>query len=279
MALPTFAITNDLNWTVSHRPLSFVGNDGASVQVDERVAVVRDDTGTFLGTVSPNYETVQNRDLLGLIQPMVDEGLLEMKNIGYLNNGSKVFAQAQICEEYQVLGETYKGFITLLNGHTGNSSVAIGPSNVRVICGNTFAMSYQQIGEKFRHSLGVNQRILASEAILNYVNGAMATYSRYAEELAAARCTQTQFKNVLEEIYQRPVAEMRESFVDQLNKLFYDGAGNEGRTMYDAFNAVTDYNSNQSRKTASGKFQYANFGKGANVAQRAMSVLLEAAAA
>jgi hypothetical protein len=59
-----FAITNDLNWTVSKRPLSFIGNGGIATPIAEKVAVVRDDTGSFLGTVSPDYETVQNSVLL-----------------------------------------------------------------------------------------------------------------------------------------------------------------------------------------------------------------------
>jgi phage/plasmid-like protein (TIGR03299 family) len=273
-----FAITNDLAWTVSKRPLSFVGNDGASTPITEKVAVVRDDTGSFLGTVSPDYETVQNSVLLGMIQPMIEEGLLELENVGYLNGGARVFAQAVVNEEYIVAGDSYKSKITLLNGHVGNNSVAIGPSNVRIICNNTFSMSYSQIGEKFRHSAGVNGRVLESTAILDYVNGAMRKYAEYMEPLALAPCSSVQFRNALEVIYDKDVKDMRGSFVDQLNSLFYNGAGNEGRTYADAFHAVTDYNSNQSRKTVSGRFNYANFGSGARTAQRAMAVLTELAA-
>jgi phage/plasmid-like protein (TIGR03299 family) len=276
--MATFAITNDLNWQVEKRPLSFVGNDGSPVSINEKVAVVRSDTGAFLGAVSPDYEVVQNSVLLGMVQPLVDEGLLEMRNVGYLNGGARVFVQAVVNEEFTVAGDSYKSFITLLNGHIGNNSVAIGPSNVRVICGNTFSMSYSQIGEKFRHSVGVNERVLESKAVLEYVNGAMAQYAKYMEPLALAPCSSVQFRNALEVIYDKDVKDMRASFVDQLNSLFYNGAGNEGRTYADAFNAVTDYNSNQSRKTAEGRFNYSNFGSGARVAQRAMAVLSELAA-
>lgn len=276
--MASFAITNDLNWTVSHKPVYFLGADNQPVPVTERVAVVRDDNGEFLGTVSPNYETVQNSQLLSLINPMVEEGVLTVENVGYLSKGAKVFAQARIAEEYQVLGETYRGYITLLNGHVGNSSVAIGPSNVRVVCGNSFAMSYKQIGEKFRHSLGVNERVLSSTAVLDYVNNAMAKYAEYAEQLATTPCSSQQFRAALEAIYERPEEKLRRSFVDQLNYLFYSGAGNEGRTFYDALNAVTDYNSNRSRKTSAGRFNYSHFGAGARTAQRAVAVLTEMAA-
>jgi len=276
--MPSFAVTNNLDWTVSKRPLYFTGNDGQPVVWDEKVAIVRDDTGRGLGVVSPDYETVQNGDLLQLINPMVEEGLLTVENMGYLKHGAKVFAQAKITTEYQVIGETYKAYITLLNGHTGNASVAIGTTATRVICGNTFTMAYRDVSEKYRHNTGVNERVLESTAVLDYVNGAMETYSKYVEKLATTPCSATQFRNALEEIYDKDVATMRDSFVSQLNTLFYSGKGNEGKTFYDAFNAVTEYASNYSRKSASGRFQYANFGTGAKVNQRAMRVLTELAA-
>lgn len=275
---PAFAVTNNLDWTVSHRPLFFTGNDGQPIKWDEKVAVVRDDNGKCLGSVSPNYETVQNSDLLKLINPLVEEGLLSVENMGYLNNGARVFAQAKVNQEFQVIGENYQAYITLLNGHVGNASVAIGPSATRVICGNTFAMAYSDLSEKYRHQAGVNERVLESTAVVDYVNGAMKKYAEYVDKLATAPCSSVQFRNALEQIYQKDVRTMRDSFVTQLNGLFYTGRGNEGRTFYDAFNAVTEYASNYSRQTEAGRFNYANFGQGSRVNQRAMRVLTELAA-
>lgn len=277
MAQPTFAVTNDLNWSVSHRPLFFQRENGTTAECPNTVAVVRDDTERCLGFVSPDYETVQNSDLLKLVNPMIEEGLLTMKNVGYLNHGARVFAQAEVNEEFTVVGETYKGYITLLNGHVGNSSVAIGPSNVRVICGNTFAMAYKGIGERFRHQSGVNERVLNSTAVIDFVNEAMKKYAEYAEKLATTTCTTAQFTQVVEEVYGRPVTKMRDSFVDRLTRSFKSGLGTEGKTFYDAFNAITEYASNHSRKSATGRFQYANFGQGANVNRRALAVLNELA--
>jgi len=278
MSRPTFAVTNNLDWTVSPRPLFFVGDNGDAIRWEDKVAVVRDDNGVCLGAVSPQYEFVQNEDLLKLINPLVSEGLLTVQNMGYLNSGAKVFAQAKVNQEFQVVGESYSSYVTLLNSHNGSSSVAIGPSAYRVICGNTFTMAYSGIGEKYRHSAGVNEKVLSSQAVLNYVNGAMAKYAEYTETLASARCTHSQFRDAVEKIYQKDVSSMRDSFVDQLDRLFYQGAGNEGRTMYDGLNSITEYASNYSRKTPAGRLNYSNFGQGARINQRAMRVLTEMAA-
>jgi len=274
--MTAFAVTDNLDWTVSKRSLCFMGNDGELVKWPSKVAVVRDDNGKCLGAVSSDYETVQNQDLLKLIQPMVDEGVLTVENMGYLSHGAKVFAQAKINQEFQVIGESYKAYITLLNGHIGNASVAIGPSATRVICGNTFAMAYSGLGEKYRHHVGVNDKVLSSTAILNYVDGAMKKYSQYVDKLATTRCTETQFRNALESIYNKDTKDIRNA--KQLTNLFYAGKGNEGKTFYDAFNSITEFASNYSRKSVSGRLNYSQFGQGAAINQRAMSVLTEMAA-
>ena len=139
-------------------------------------------------------------------------------------------------------------------------------------------MAYSDLGEKFRHQAGVNEKVLSSTAVIDYVNGAMKKYSEHVETLANARCTSTQFKEAVEKIYSKDTANMRDSFVAQLNNLFYNGKGNEGRTMYDGFNAITEYASNYSRKTSAGRLNYSNFGQGARINQRAMRVLTEMAA-
>ena len=273
--MTAFAVTDNLDWTVSKRSLCFMGNDGELVKWPSKVAVVRDDNGKCLGAVSPDYETVQNQDLLKLIQPMVDEGVLTVENMGYLSHGAKVFAQAKINQEFQVIGESYKAYITLLNGHIGNASVAIGPSATRVICGNTFAMAYSGLGEKYRHHVGVNEKVLSSQAILNYVDGAMEKYGQYVDKLATARCTETQFRNALESIYNKDTKDIHNA--KQLTNLFYSGKGNEGKTFYDAFNSITEFASNYSRKSVAGRLNYSQFGQGATINQRAMAVLTEMA--
>jgi phage/plasmid-like protein (TIGR03299 family) len=239
--------------------------------------VVRDDNDVALGVVSPSYELVQNEDLKQLVAPMISEGLLTVKNQGYLNKGAKVFIQAEVAQDFQVAGESYKGLITLLNGHTGNASVAIGTTATRVICSNTFAMAYSDIGTKFRHSVGVTDRVLSSSVVIDYVNEAMRKYAEYVEKLDTTPCSPLQLARAVEQIYQQPVDKMRNSFVDQLNANFYNGIGTEGKTFYDALNSITQYNTHNSRKSKDGRFFYSNFGKGADINRRAMSVLTEMA--
>lgn len=270
------ALKDNLDWEVQKRPVWTADALNQPVQIEDKFAVVRSDTDKVLGIVGANYEFVQNNVLKGLIAPMVEEGVLTVENQGTLNHGGKVFIQALINKEYRVLGEDYKGYITLLNGHVGTASVGIGTSNTRVVCGNTYKMANADLSEKFRHHAGVNERVLESTAVLNYVDNAMRIYAQHVDALATARCTAGKFETALEKIFEKRVDQIKQ--IDQLNRLFYAGAGNSGQNYYDAFNAVTDFASHKGNAGSATRFSYANFGVGAKLADRAMKVLTEMAA-
>ena len=276
--MTAFALQDQLNWEVTKRRICVIGADGNFQPIEGKMATVREDNDKVLGIVGDDYEVLANSDLKKLIQPLVDEQVLTVTNQGFLGHGKKVFVQAQVDQDYEVAGFKHKGLITLLNSHDGTTKVAIGPTCVRVICQNTFALAMTQLGEKFRHSSGVTEKVLSSQAVINFVNEAMKHYSERVETLAAAPCSAGKFQEFIEEVYQKDTKRMRESFVDQLNQLFYTGKGNEGKTMLDAFSSVTEYASNYSRKSTSGRFLYSQFGQGARINNRALRVGLELAA-
>jgi phage/plasmid-like protein (TIGR03299 family) len=272
-----FSVSDKLEWEVSKRQICVIGADGTFQPVEGKMATVREDDDKVLGIVGEDYEVFANSDLKKLIQPLVDEQVLTVSNMGYLNGGKKVFIQAEIAKDYQVVGESYKGMITLLNSHDGTTTVSLGTTMVRIICQNTFTSVMKKLTEKYRHSEGVTERLLSTTAIVDYVDSAMRKYSEYAETLVSAPCSAAQFKQAVEAIYGKETKDMRQSFVDQLNNLFYNGKGNEGRTMYDCFNAVTEHATHYSRKSKDARMNYAQFGAGANTNRRAMAVLTEMA--
>jgi phage/plasmid-like protein (TIGR03299 family) len=272
-----FAMHDKLDWEVSKRQVCVLGADGNFQPIEGKMATVREDNDRVLGIVSNDYEVFANSDLKGIIQPLVDEQVLTVVNQGYLNHGRKVFVQAQIAKDYQVVGEDYRGMITLLNSHDGTTTVSLGTTMVRVICSNTFTSVMKKLTEKFRHSQGVTERVLNTTTIVDYVDGAMQKYAEHAETLAGARCTPLDFARAVGQIYQQPVDKMRDSFVSQLNNLFYNGKGNEGRTMYDCFNAITEHATHYSRKSEAARINYSQFGRGANISRRALAVLSEMA--
>lgn len=268
------ATQSDLNWNVVKAPLSYATPQGTSAEVNNRVALLRDDSYQMLSIVSPTYEVFQNHQLKNLVMPMVEEGLLKIVNMGELADGKRVFIQAQMAEEYTVAGEETQAQLTFLNGHDGGTVLSAGVTSVRVICQNTFAQAMTDMGSRLRHSIDIHEKAVTIQETAKYVNEGMVKYQQAAEVLATTKTSSGKVDELIARAFgKESAAEVR--CRDQIQRLFTNGTGNSGQTLWDAFNAVTEYTTHKAKKTADKRFQYAQFGSGAVISRRAMDAALQ----
>ena len=266
----TFSTNDQLNWDVISRPLD-VTVDGTSIPVPGKKAQLRDDTLQVIGVTGTSYNIFQNSSLKAFVEPLVSEGLLEVVNIGYLGTGSKVFLQAQMAEEFIVAGEAHKGMISLMNAHDGTAALAAGVTDTRVICGNTFAMAMGDMTTRLRHGKNLMDDASRISEVINFVNEGMARYSEAAEVLASTKLTGSVMDNIIEETFNKPKESIRA--YNTIKSLAIAGRGNEGKTLYDVVNGITEYTTHYAGKEDK-RFASANFGRNANLARRAMNVAL-----
>ena len=269
-----FFIANDLNWTVSKRPMTF-DYDGQSIEVPNKFAVVRDDSQEFLGAVSNDYEPVQNSSLLAQVEPLESEGLLTRQNTGYLNGGAKVFVQSKFAEEFVVAGDDTTAMVSLLNGHGSGIATRIGLTAVRVICSNTFVMAMQDLDVRITHRVGANEQVLTNTFVSDYVNDRMKVYAENMEAIARTECSKGSFDSFIKKVYKKSDLSKMKQYND-LEHLFRNGAGNNGRTYADAVNAVTEFNTHRSSKRVARRFVSNQFGPAAVTSNRAFRVALAA---
>lgn len=262
-----------LDWNVLELPVTVTLPDGTQREIKDKKALYREDTLGQLGFVSKKYEVVQNSVLTNLVDPLVSEGLLEVVNTGYIKGGRLVFIQAQMAQEFEIAGETHRGMLTLLNSHDGSTQLSAGVTDTRVICQNTFAMAYSEMSTRLQHKLGVNERALGITETVNYVNDRMRKFQEAAEVLASTEATVGKVDQIIRAAYSKKEGDTVRNR-DQIVNLFFNGRGNEGRTLWDAFNAVTEYNTHASRPTTEARFAYSNFGSGASVSRRAIDAAL-----
>jgi len=267
-----FMTQDQLDWNVVSAPLTYTLPDG-SVKESGRVVNLRDDNYAQLGVVSPSYEIFQNNSLKNLISPMVSEGLLVIENQGYLGKGSQVFIQARMAEEFRIVGEEHRGMLTLLNSHSGGSPLSAGVTDTRVICGNTFAHALKDMSNKIKHDSRMAERALSITETINFVNEGMKKFSEAAEVLATTKANDSLVDQMIRAAYGKKANETVRSR-DRIQDLFRNGRGNEGKTMWDAFNAVTEFVTHEGRKEKRAQFAYANFGTGASLSRRAMDAAL-----
>ena len=226
----------------------------------------------MVGITSPSYEIFQNNDLKNLISPMVDEGLLEITNIGFLGKGEKVFIQAEMAQEFQIVGESHKARITLLNAHDGSAALAAGVTDHRVICSNTFAMAMSDLDKRLRHTSDIHTRALEITQVIDFVNENMKRFSDAAESLATTKCDDELLDVLISATYNKPVENVRAA--SNIRKFFREGAGNVGISLWDGLNAVTQYTTHTALKDEGKRFASVNFGSNAVRNRRAMNSAL-----
>ena len=117
--------------------------------------------------------------------------------------------------------------------------------------------------------------MLETKAVRDYVSVCMSKYSQYVEQMADQNCSLGQFHKVVDKVFGEAIIERKR---EELEQLFYGGAGNEGKTLYDAFNAITEFTSHRVRKNEKSQFQYVNFGSGRRLNEDAFRTLVTMAA-
>lgn len=146
------------------------GLDGALEPSKIVFATMRTDTRQTLGRVGPEYEVVQNIDAFGILRPLVDSGLLTLETGGVLRDGADAWLlgrwafdkMAQVTQD--VFGELgVLPFSTVLANHDGRRGVAVGNTDIRIVCANTLGMaetSSRSRWEIVRHTGDANARLI-----------------------------------------------------------------------------------------------------------------------
>jgi phage/plasmid-like protein (TIGR03299 family) len=266
----TFATTDTLNWNVGSVPLfAKLPLTGEEIEVPGKVAQVRADNRDVVGITSPTYEVFQNSQLKELVYPLVDAGQLTIENMGYLGKGEKVFIQCAMADEYKLGNESFKGMITLLNSHNGSSKLTAGVTTERVICSNTFAMAQQDMSTRLAHRADIHTRALEITEVVNFVNEHMSLYQEHVRILQQASMNDSQLDELITNTFAKDVEHVRAA--NSIRRFFRVGIGNEGKTVWDGVNAITQWVTHNSSKDESKRFASANFGRGAELSRRAMN--------
>ena len=267
----SFSTNDNLDWNVITRNL-FVKVDGTDIKVPGKVCNLRDDNNKVVGVVGNSYNVFQNSSLKEFVSPLVEEGILTIENIGYLGDGQKVFIQASMSDSFRVAGEEHKGLLTLMNSHDGTSALAAGVTDVRVVCSNTFQLGMAEMSTRLRHGMRLQDEAARITEITDYIQRGMDRFSEASEKLATTPCNPLQLEHIVEQTYGKPAESVRA--MNNIRSLFISGRGNEGKTLWDAFNGVTEFLTHHSQKDNSKRFASNLNGSNSRLARKAFNAAL-----
>ena len=149
-----------LDWDVELRPARGATkiNRKGEVSRYEVVRVPRPasrETEVLLGIVSRRYQPLQNAEAFEFFDPIVGEKKAYFETAGALGEGERIWVMAKMPGAMEIVpGDECMKHLLLSNTHSGDGSVIVKFTSVRVVCQNTLmlAMRDGQKAYRVRHS-------------------------------------------------------------------------------------------------------------------------------
>jgi len=199
-----------LDWTVRTEPTYFkrrLGEvaDGFVTEMAEvpgDIAIVRNSDESVLGNATPTYKELQNSVLFDTIDTVLDLTDSHYASAGALYGGKMAWALAKVANDFYIKGDgsPYADFILGITGHDGRHALVLGPTPIRVICGNTAQMALEGMTGKYiiRHTANAEKRLEDVKAALAVRNKYLDTFKEAMAVLMAKPMTIDEVKTFTE---------------------------------------------------------------------------------
>lgn len=286
-----------LNWAVEGVPCCMETPEGLQF-VENHTIIRRADTLKPFAVMSDSYRIIQNSEAFEFADSIVKEEGAYYDTAGSIDGGAKVFMTMLLPSKLYVNGDdTIEKYLLLTNSHNGTSALMAMITPVRVVCQNTLNAALRNNTNMFkvRHTKNFMDKAKEGARVLGLANAYYDDLQFALDSLAKEEVSKSyveQFINTLvpSDEEKDKVAKQTTTKRDIITDLFYNGTGNNGRTKWDLFNAVTEYVDHRSRgrETTVSKyrsdidanisdeqrFKRAMFGQGSRLKQEAFDLLL-----
>jgi phage/plasmid-like protein (TIGR03299 family) len=299
-----------LDWTVSRVDLRTADSLDP---VPDFAAIRRSDTSKILGVVGIDYEPFQNAGMFEVFTDLAqvgrDDGGLPftIETAGAFNGGKVVWALAHLPDlGIQIGDDEAKTYLLVSNGHTGNKTLIIAPTTVRIACKNTLSMAEAQArynrskpglagGFTIKHFPNIHESVnQARTAFATVIRDHAATKAAW-NRLADVPLTKQREADLMTAVFGRPGPDesdrakaLRKTREERLAAILASPTSQvrgTKDTLFSAMQAVVEFvdHDRTTRTTEGGnadeaRLVSATFGSGAEVKARAWEVALELAA-
>jgi len=290
-SLPDALAHVSADFRVEKRPLMAVLDADNAVEVPNRYATVRLDTGEPLGVVGTGYTVSQTLAQLAPVAVLIERGDAQLATLGVVNGGSKVRVSAYLGQS--VVGQLPHGqgpdvlahFGLFEASHDGLSSTRGSLQTLRLVCLNG-ATAWDHVAKyNVRHTLNGEARVAEASRIMLGLNAEIErevkTFQRLHSTPMHGSAFQAFARQLLDDV--RGVTDSdaaeakRTAEVIELCDLFANGQGNGGSTLWDGYNSVTEWIDHRVRKNGkpAHTFESSRFGQGNEIKSRALRMLAQ----
>lgn len=278
-----------LDWKVELRPARGAKKINRKGEFS-RYEVVRmprsniEESDVLFGVVSRRYQPLQNAEAFGFFDPIVGENKAYFETAGSLGEGERIWVMAKMPGSMEIVsGDECFKYLLLSNTHSGEGSVIVKFTSVRVVCQNTLmlAMDDGQKAYRVRHS---KQMPFKLDELSQFVAMAQKVFLDAEEsfkQLAKIQMIDDRFEQYLEAVFPRSEIQKKQDEKPQrwglLRKAFVTKKdlqlpGVRG-TLWGAYNAITwfeDYKQPLRDEQPDQRLERTWFGGGADIKFRAL---------
>ena len=282
-----------LDWEVELRPARGARKINKKGEFS-RYEVVRiprpnsDEVEILLGVVSRRYQPLQNKEAFAFFDPIVCEERAYFETAGALGEGERIWVLAKLPGAMEIVrGDECFKYLLLSNTHSGEGSVVVKFTSIRVVCQNTLMIAIDdgQKAYRVRHSKMMQFRL---DELADFLAMTQRVFQRTEDEFKRLACvvmTGDRLQHFLDAVFPRTEKQkmeevipprwtyVREMFESQPD-LQVDGVRG---TLWGAYNAVTrfeDYKQPKQDEVMDQRLDRTWFGSGADIKLRALDKAL-----
>lgn len=286
-----------LNWKVELRPARGARkiNRKGEYSRYEVVRIPRPDLKekeVLLGVVSRRYKPLQNMEAFQFFDPIVSQKTAYFETAGALGEGERIWVMAKMPDAMEIVrGDECFKYLLLSNTHTGEGSVVVKFTSVRVVCQNTLmlAMEDGQKAYRVRHSGMMQFRLSELADFLAITQRVFTQAEELFREMARVQMKEGRLEHYLDAVFPRTEPQKKKGQVPPrwayVKEAFESRpdlqmAGVRG-TLWGAYNAITrfeDYKQTLQEEQAEQRLERTWFGSSADIKFKALQKAKELAA-
>lgn len=200
------------------------------VPVGGHRAIIRDDTREVLATPTDTFELIYHHQMGELLEAYTETWRKAGANVrfetaGSLAGGRRVWALVMLDEPYTVPGDesqTYP-YAALINAHDGSGACKLMPTQVRIVCQNTFNAA-SLMGDRdghqvvIRHAGNVEGRVEQAKVALGAMRDEAKEWQVLATDLAGINVDDALIQTFLDQFIPIPEAASERTKTDRLER-------------------------------------------------------------
>lgn len=237
--------------------------------------IYRPDTSEVLGIVGSKYHPIQNSTAMAFM-----DGIVKKNGFAYTEAISRdggavsvITAQSDRPDVIKVNDEVCRQ-IKLINGFNGKNGFSVEFSMLRLVCTNGLVRNERESIIRFKHTITVQDRMSVALKVFDDSIKFHDEFIKKSRILAEKAADKTMVEKFLSSLYGEAKQNDKKKHI--ITDLFQNGMGNNGETLWDLMNGVTEYVDHHHGKDEK-RDDFANFGSGAKIKSKAFDIAMSLA--